>query len=148
MEHHRLRTLGFEDILRLAREEEPPRPSQRLSTQSTLDSIAASRDTDPARLCRLVRSELDWIVLKALEKDRARRYETASALAADIERYLRDEAVHACPPSFRYRLRKFTSKHRVAVAAALVTTTAILGGSGVAVWQAVLRAAEAWTIPP
>lgn len=85
-------------------------------------------------------------MLKALEKDRTHRYESASALAADVQRYLRDEAVQACPPSLRYRLRKITRKHRVAAAAALVTTTAILGGSGVAVWQAV-RARDALVQP-
>ena len=86
-------------MLRIIREDEPPKPSTKLSTSGTLPSIAANRQTEPARLSKAVRGELDWIVMKALEKDRNRRYETANALAADIQRYLDDEPVDACPPS-------------------------------------------------
>src|ERR1700680_2999359 len=105
----------------MIKEEEPPRPSTRLSDSGeALASISAQRHMEPAKLTRLVRGELDWIVMKCLEKDRSRRYETASGLAREVQRYLADEAVEACPPSVGYRLRKFARKHR----AALVTTIA------------------------
>jgi eukaryotic-like serine/threonine-protein kinase len=94
------------EVLRVIREEEPPRPSTRLSTTLELPNIAAVRGVEPAKLSRLVRGELDWIAMKALEKDRNRRYGTAHGLAQDIERYLADEPVQACPPSAAYRLRK------------------------------------------
>ena len=98
-----LQDAAYDEIRRVIREEEPPKPSTRLSTSETLPSIAANRHTEPARLNKDVRGELDWIVMKALEKDRNRRYETASAFAADVERYLTDEPVAACPPSAGYR---------------------------------------------
>ena len=81
------------------REVEAPRPSTRLSSSEALPSVAANRNTEPAKLARLVQGELDWVALKALEKDRARRYETANALARDVQRYLSDEIVEARPPS-------------------------------------------------
>ena len=99
-------------MLRIIREEEPPTPSTRLSTTKELPAIAASRGLEPAKLTKLVRGELDWIVMKALEKDRNRRYETASGLAADVQRYLNDEPVEACPPSAWYRFRKFARRHK------------------------------------
>ena len=100
LSHERLTQAAFTEMLRAIREEEPPKPSTRLSdSKETLPSIAAQRHTEPARLTKLVRGELDWIVMKALEKDRTRRYETASGLAHDIEHYLHDEPVLACPPS-------------------------------------------------
>ena len=107
---------------RIIREEEPPRPSTRLSTLGE-DAARRSRPSGtPTRgsSSSLVRGELDWIVMKALEKDRNRRYETASAFAADVRRYLNDEPVEACPPSASYRLRKFARRNRAAVAAAAV----------------------------
>ena len=96
---------------RIIREEEPPRPSTRLSTlaQQAISTVSEKRDSDPRQLSRLFQGELDWIVMKTLEKDRNRRYETASALAADVEHYLHDEPVQACPPSRIYRLRKFAA---------------------------------------
>src|SRR3989442_16029985 len=97
----------------MIREEEPQKPSTRLSDSSeTLASISAQRHMEPAKLTKLVRGELDWIVMKALEKDRNRRYESASALAADVQRYLNDEAVQACPPSAGYRFRKFARRNK------------------------------------
>ena len=87
------------EMLRVVREEEPPRPSTRLSTASALPSISANRGTEPTKLTGLLRNELDWIVMKALEKDRARRYESANGFAADVQRYLAGEAVQAHPPS-------------------------------------------------
>ena len=107
LEKARLRQAAYAEIIRQIREEDPPKPSTRLSeARATLPSISAQRQTDPARLARLMRGELDWIVMKALEKDRARRYETASGLARDIERHLAGDPVEAGPPSRIYRLRK------------------------------------------
>jgi serine/threonine protein kinase len=112
LERERLRTAALSELVRLIKEEEPPRPSVRLSSSNTLPKIAAARKTEPAKLTKLVRGEIDWIVMKCLEKDRSRRYETANGLARDVERYLHDEPVEACPPSAGYRLRKFMRKYR------------------------------------
>jgi tetratricopeptide (TPR) repeat protein/serine/threonine protein kinase len=121
----------FPELLQLIREEEPLRPSARLAGAQTLPALAAARQTEPAKLTRLVRGELDWIVMKALEKDRGRRYETASAFAADVQRYLKDEPVEACPPSAWYRFRKFARRNKpVMVIAAAVLVLALLGGAG------------------
>jgi serine/threonine-protein kinase len=131
----RLKDAGFDEMRRIIREEEPPKPSTRISTltkssrhtpcavpndgtrsvptttmRGSLDTIAAQRKTDPKRLSHMFRGELDWIVMKALEKDRNRRYDTASAFAADVQRFLDDEPVQACPPSAVYRLRKFARR--------------------------------------
>jgi serine/threonine protein kinase/WD40 repeat protein len=111
-----LRTAGFTEMLRMIREKEPERPSTRLShSQSALPTISAQRRTEPAKLGAILRGELDWIVMKSLEKDRTRRYETANGLVRDIERYLHDEPVEACPPSVGYRMRKFMRRHRAPV---------------------------------
>jgi WD40 repeat protein/tetratricopeptide (TPR) repeat protein len=116
------------EILRIVREEEAPRPSAKLSTIDALPSVAANRGTEPARLSRLMRGELDWLVLKALEKDRTRRYETANGLARDIQRYLADEVVEARPPSVGYRVSKFVRRHRGQVLAASLVLLALVGG--------------------
>lgn len=107
-----LHKAGFAEMLRIIKEVEPPKPSTKISASQKLPSIAAVRQTEPRKLSRLIRGELDWIVMKALEKDRTRRYETANGLARDVQRYLADEAVEACPPSTAYRLRKFARKNR------------------------------------
>src|SRR6185312_12663083 len=132
-----LRKTAFDEILRIIREEEPPKPSARLSElsrsgltnrnggsqepareqghtepESSLASIAAHRKMEPAMLGRLIKGDFDWIVMKALEKDRNRRYDTANGLAMDVGRYLADEPVLACPPSVRYRLRKFVRRNK------------------------------------
>jgi serine/threonine protein kinase len=112
LERSRLRDAAYTEVLRLIKEEEPQRPSIRLSTSETLASIAATRKMEPAKLTKLMRGELDWIVMKCLEKDRARRYETANGLARDIERYLHDEVVEAQPPSATYRLVKFVRRNK------------------------------------
>src|SRR5262249_42183084 len=111
-------------------------PSTRLSSTDELPSIAANRGLEPRQLSSLVRGELDWIVMRALEKDRARGYEAASGLARDIERYLADEPVLACPPSAGYRLRKFVRRHKGTVAAAAAMLTLLLTGTAGSAWQA------------
>jgi len=115
--------LGVDGIRKLLKEEDPQRPSVRMSTlraanQSTIDD---PRVLDAQEVTRQLKRELDWIVMKALEKDRERRYESANAFAADVQRYLDDEPVEACPPSISYRLRKYSKRHK-----AMLTTAAIL----------------------
>jgi hypothetical protein len=123
-----LRSAAFAEMLRILREEEPPKPSTRLSGAQELPAIAARRKLEPKRLTRLVHGELDWITMKCLEKERSRRYETANGLALDIQRYLADEPVLAGPPSVRYRLGKYLRRHRGPVLAAAVVLVALLGG--------------------
>jgi serine/threonine protein kinase/Flp pilus assembly protein TadD len=142
----RFKQAAYDEMRRIIREEDPPRPSTRLSeSKDTLLSIAARRQTEPAKLRRLVRGELDWIVMKALEKDRNRRYQTANGLALDVQRYLSDEPVLACPPSAGYRLRKFArrNKGRLAVAAGVFLAVTVMAASiGWAVRDRAARAAE------
>jgi eukaryotic-like serine/threonine-protein kinase len=142
-ERERLSQAGYDEIRRIIREEEPPRPSARLSTlQEKLTAVAAQRRTEPRHLLRMVKGELDWIVMKALEKDRNRRYETAGAFAADVQRYLADEPVLACPPSAGYRLRKFARRNKAALAVTgLVLAFLILMSSGLG-WVVRDRAAR------
>jgi serine/threonine protein kinase/Tfp pilus assembly protein PilF len=137
LERKRLKEVAILELLRLVREEDPPRPSTRLSTVQELPSIAANRGLEPRKLSGLVRGELDWIVMKCLEKDRNRRYETANGLARDIEHYLHDEPVNACPPSRGYRLRKFARKYRKILLAVAAFAMLLLTGAGVSTWQAV-----------
>jgi serine/threonine protein kinase/tetratricopeptide (TPR) repeat protein len=127
---------AFLEILRIVREVDVPRPSARLSTIETLPSVAANRSTEPAKLSKLLKGELDWVVLKALEKDRTRRYETANGLARDIQRYLADEVVEARPPSPGYRLQKFIHRNRVVVTAGAAVAAALLTGVVAFAWQA------------
>ena len=119
---------GLLEILRLIREEEPPPPSTKLSKSDALPLLSERRGTDPAKLTGLLRSELDWVVMKALEKDRTRRYETPGAFAADVRRYLAGEAVLAHPPSLRYRLGKTLRKNRVPAVAAAAVVLALVAG--------------------
>jgi serine/threonine protein kinase/Flp pilus assembly protein TadD len=127
----RLKQAAFEEIRRIIREEEPQKPSTRISTTDAAPSIAAQRDTEPAKLAKLVRGDLDWIVMKALEKDRNRRYETANGFAADVLRYLADEPVLACPPSTIYRLKKFARRNKAAlgVSGLVCLFLVLLGGA-------------------
>jgi serine/threonine protein kinase/tetratricopeptide (TPR) repeat protein len=130
-EKNRFSQVGYDEMRRIIREEEPARPSTRLSTLGQAATTAsANRQSDPKRLSRLFRGELDWVVMKALEKDRGRRYESASAFAADVQRYLADEPVLACPPSAGYRLRKFVRRHKGPVLAG--GAFVLLLGAGVA----------------
>jgi tetratricopeptide (TPR) repeat protein len=143
----RFRQAAYDEIRRIIREEEPPKPSTRLSeSKDALPSISAQRHTEPTKLTKLVRGELDWIVMKALEKDRNRRYETANGFAHDVQRYLADEPVQACPPSAGYRLRKFARRNRRALATASVFGLAVVLAAGSAGWAWRDRAARQATI--
>jgi serine/threonine protein kinase len=135
----RIREVAFTEILRLIREEEPPRPSTRLAaSHDELASLSAQRQMDSTALVKAVRGEVDWIVMKALEKDRTRRYETANGLARDIQRYLAEEPVEAGPPSATYRMRKLAWKHRrglaTAAAVLLLLVSAVLVSTSLAFW--------------
>jgi len=132
-----LRSAAYGEIQRIIREVEPPVPSTRLSRNSeTIAGIAAKRRTEPRKLGSTIRGELDWIVMKALEKDRQRRYETANGLGMDIQRYLLGEAVLAAPPSTSYRLRKLVQRNKVAVLAGSAVAASLLAGLVTAAWQA------------
>ncbi len=123
----RFKQAAYDEIRRIIREEDPPRPSTRLSeSKDSLPSISAQRQTEPAKLTKLMRGELDWIVMRALEKDRNRRYETTSAFAADVQRYLNDEPVLACPPSAWYRFRKFARRNKVVLTTGMAIMVAVL----------------------
>jgi WD40 repeat protein/serine/threonine protein kinase len=130
---------GYDEIRRRIREIEPPRPSNRLTTLTNdeLTTVARSRAIEPARLARLIRGELDWVVLKAIDKDRSRRYETASAFALDIQRYLDNEPVTAVKPSPIYHLQKFARRHKAALAAAACFALLLTVSAGVAAAQAI-----------
>jgi tetratricopeptide (TPR) repeat protein len=118
-----IKNKGITEALRLIREQDSPRPSARVSeSRQTLDGISTQRRTEPSRLAFLLRGEIDWIVMKTLEKERARRYETANGLALDVERYLTNQTVRACPPSLRYRMQKFLRRNWYGV----LTATALL----------------------
>jgi WD40 repeat protein/serine/threonine protein kinase len=143
LEAKQLRQAAFVEMQRLIREEEAPRPSQRLSTLGErLSVVAKDRQCEPTQLQRLLRGELDWIVLKALEKDRTRRYETANSLARDLQHYLADEPVEACPPTVGYRVRKFARKNKKLLATAVAFAALLLLGVAGSLWQAV-RATQA-----
>jgi serine/threonine protein kinase/WD40 repeat protein len=128
LERKRLEGTALLATLRLIREEEPPRPSTRLSTTEELPAIAANRGVEPRNLSGILRGELDWIVMKALEKDRTRRYEAANGLGQDIQRYLADEPVQACPPSARYRMQKFVRRNKSPVVAGVLLLLALVAG--------------------
>ena len=136
-----LRRTAMDEMLRQVREQEPPRPSSRVSTLDALPSIAANRQLEPSQLSRLIHGELDWIVLKALAKDRARRYDSAASFAADLVRFLNHEPVEAGPPSRIYRLRKFVRRHRLAVVAAGSLLVVLLAGIAGTSWG-LLRAQQ------
>lgn len=139
-----LEKLGLLEMLRIVRDEEPPRPSTKLSSSEALPTISANRGTEPRKLAGLLRNELDWIVMKALEKDRSRRYETANGFASDVQRYLSGEAVQAHPPSAVYQFRKFVRKHKVPVmAASLVLLLLLLGVGGTSIGLVQVNAARA-----
>ncbi|HEX5471964.1 MAG TPA: serine/threonine-protein kinase, partial [Lacipirellulaceae bacterium] len=143
-EKERLRTAAFDELLRIIREEEPPKPSTRLSTlshwesdgvrvPSSLASIAANRDSEPARLSKDVRGELDWIVMRCLEKDHNRRYQSASDLCADVQRFLGDQPVEARPATKLYQLKKFARRNKVGVLVSATVVSALAMGFAVSI---------------
>ncbi|MEW4486663.1 serine/threonine-protein kinase [Thalassoglobus sp. JC818] len=121
---------GFDELRRIIREDDPPRPSTRLTTidAKLLSTIADRRRVDQRQICDLLHGELDWIVMKALEKNRNRRYETVSGFVADIKRFLNGEAVLACPPTMRYWLSRYARRHRTLIATVLLVTCCLIGG--------------------
>jgi WD40 repeat protein/serine/threonine protein kinase len=135
LERKKLKDGSMLEVLRIIREEEPPRPSARLSTTEHLPAVASKRGLEARQLRGVVRGELDWIVMKALEKDRNRRYETANGLGRDVERYLNNDPVQACPPSVRYRIRKFLNRNKGPVLAAALLVVALLAGVAASTWQ-------------
>ncbi|MAD79765.1 MAG: hypothetical protein CMJ50_02815 [Planctomycetaceae bacterium] len=136
-DRQRLRSAAFDEMMRIIREEEPPKPSTRLSTIDTLASVAVNRGVEPKKLSTQVRGDLDWIVMKALEKDRTRRYETTSSFAEDIRRYLNEEPVQACPPSASYRFRMFARRNKAALTTASVIAFVLVAGIIGTTWQAI-----------
>src|SRR5688500_12989102 len=140
----RMKEAACGEILRMMKEEEPPRPSTRLSDAGeALASISAQRHMEPAKLTKLVKGELDWIVMKTLEKDRNRRYETAQDFAADVQRYLGDEPVQACPPSTRYRVGKFARRNKRTLATTTLLGVMLLVAVGAVVASALRAGVEA-----
>jgi serine/threonine protein kinase/formylglycine-generating enzyme required for sulfatase activity/Tfp pilus assembly protein PilF len=142
-DEQRFEKVGFDELRRIIREEEPPRPSTRITTLAAdlLTTVAERRRVHPGQFGQSVRGELDWIVMKCLEKDRSRRYESASALAQDVERFLKDEAVQACPPSAVYRLRKFARRKKAMLMSAVMTLLFVATIAGGIIWTS----REHWT---
>ena len=126
LDRQTLQATAYAEMILRIKEQDPALPSMRIRTSATLQKVAAARRTDPARLSTEVQGELDWIVMRCLEKDRTRRYEGASALALDLQRYLANEPVDACPPTISYRLRKACQKHRSAIVTVAVLATALI----------------------
>ncbi len=132
-----LRSLGYAEMLKTIREVDPPKPSTRLSQSiNEAASISAKRQTEPRRLHKLIAGDLDWIVMKCLEKDRTRRYETANGLASDIQRHIQDEAVTASPPGQLYKLQKLVRRNKLTFAAIAAITLSLVIGLAAALWQA------------
>jgi len=138
VEHQRLREAAYDDVRRILCEEEPAKPSTKVSTLgTTAATVFENRRTDPKRLGAMIRGDLDWIVMKALEKDRTRRYETANGFASDVRRYLNNEPVAACPPSAFYRLTKFARRNKAALCTVAAVAVALVMGLVLSTWQAV-----------
>jgi eukaryotic-like serine/threonine-protein kinase len=141
-EKERFKQSGLDEVKRIIREEEPPKPSTRLSTLGEtnvgLDTLAEKHHTDLRTLTRELSGELDWIVMRAMEKDRSRRYESAGDFAKDVRRYLDDEPVEARPPSKAYRLSKFYRRNKMALVAASAVALALLLGLAGTTWQAIV----------
>jgi serine/threonine protein kinase/tetratricopeptide (TPR) repeat protein len=137
-DRERMHELSYDEMRRIIREEEPPKPSTRISTLGkAATTVSTQRQSEPKQLSRLFRGELDWIVMKALDKDRNRRYETANSFALDVQRYLADEPVLACPPSAGYRLYKLIRRNKGAILAASLVLFSMLAGTAVSIWLAV-----------
>jgi serine/threonine protein kinase/tetratricopeptide (TPR) repeat protein len=141
----RLRTVAYDEMVRIIREEEPVRPSTRISTLGpAANTVPIDRNSTPQKLSQLLRGELDWIVMKALEKDRNRRYDSAGALGNDVQCYLDDEPVLACPPTLGYRMHKTARRHKAALATTAIVFVAMATGTAVAIWQAVIATRAEW----
>ena len=134
----RLKHAGFDELRRIIKEEDPPRPSIRFSTMANelMSTVSVNRRIEPTQLCTLLKGDLDWIVMKALDKDRGRRYGTAAELADDVKRYLSDDPVFARPPTALYRFTKFARRNRVSLTTATLVAIALIAGTAVSVWQA------------
>ena len=133
-----MRNAALDEMRRIVREEEPPKPSTRLSSLgATLTTVSTNRKADPRHFGKSMRGELDWIVMRALEKDRRRRYETARDFAVDVMRYLSDQPVEACPPSAWYGFIKFARRNRASLTTASLVGLALVGGTAASAWQAV-----------
>ncbi len=147
-ESETLRNAGYDEMRRMIREVDPPRPSLRVSTldAKALSTISDNRNVDARKLSHQLRGELDWIVMKALEKDRSRRYDTANEFADDVQRFLNDETVLACPPSTFYSFRKLASRNRGSLSAATLVGATLVIGTAISLWQAMqARDAKAQT---
>ena len=140
-----LLAVGYDAVMRVIREEEPPKPSTRLSTltEEELTAVAAKRGSEPAKLTRSVRGDLDWIVMKGLEKDRRRRYDTANGLADDLRRHLNSEVVLARPPGTAYRMKRFIARNRMVAGFSSALLLTLLAGTIISSWQAHRRAQAA-----
>jgi serine/threonine protein kinase len=135
-DRERLHSATFDEIRRIIREEDPPRPSTRLTTLGqALSTVSAKRKIEPSKLSAFVRGDLDWIVMKAINKDRTRRYDTAAALAADVRRFLNEEPIEARPPSPVYRFRKFARRHKATITTVSLVAAAMIFGTGISIWQ-------------
>lgn len=134
----RLDSAGFDELRQIIREEEPPRPSTRLSTLEgeALSTVAANRQHEPSKISTIVKGDLDWIVMKAIDKDRDRRFGTASAFAEDIQRFMAEQPVEARPPSSAYRFLKFARRNKVTLTTILLVVSALFVGTVISVWQA------------
>ena len=133
----RLRSAALEEALRLIREEEPPKPSTRVTSLGQLAATTATeRGTDAVSLAKTIRGDIDWIVMKAIEKSRSRRYETANAFGSDLNRYLNNEVIEARPPSTSYRLRRMASRHRGALITTAIIGLTLVGASVTGTWLA------------
>ena len=135
-----LASAGYEEMRRIIREVEPAKPSSRISTMAGEERtlLAKVRHIEPDKLHRLVEPDLDWIVMKAIEKDRSRRYETANGFAEDIRRYLANEPVSAAAPSVAYFFRKFARRHRASLGLAALIAVVLVAATGISAWQAKL----------
>ena len=142
LDTRRLNQTAWAEMLRSIQEDEPLTPSKRLATEVTLPSLAEARHTDPGHLVSLLKGDLDWVVMKCLEKQRERRYETANALARDIERFLADEVVEARSPTTTYRLGKFLKRNRIAAVGASAVAAALIVGLAAFAWQATVARRE------
>lgn len=143
LDRQRLDSASYDEMRRIIREEEPPKPSKRLTTLGNrLSTVSETRHLEPSRLTSSIRGDLDWIVMKALEKDRSRRYESASAFADDVRRYLAQEPIVARPPSRSYRFMQFARRNSVAIATASLVASALVVGTVVSVYQASVAIAE------